>query len=85
MREIVQDEIQLLQEECAERIENLTARLAQIARRLDGQRGALNPLGELQSQWTILDCRLATLGCLRDLVSRSVLRAVDTSPGEESD
>ena len=85
MRVTIESRIQVLEEECRLRIHSLRHRLERMLRIIDKQTGSLNPLGELQSETTVLDCQLATLGCLRELRSGVEKEAARPKKSEDSD
>lgn len=65
MSDIVQKHHDDVQKNALSRIQSLIRNLERIKSKIVEGKGNLNPLGEIQAEACMLDCRLATLAELR--------------------
>jgi hypothetical protein len=64
---VMQEELNSLEEQCIKQLKVVRSTLDTIERRILHKQ-LLNPLGELQSVATILDCQVASLGTLQSIM-----------------
>ncbi len=65
MKKTINQRCDEVKSDCLKRIREIRGMLDTVERVVQSDSGSINPVGELQSQPSMLECRLATLGMLR--------------------